>query len=275
MIAISFSPVFKLTSVGKARVCYENLKKRAKSEIDVALSAPQAIESKNQGREQLKKQVLVVLKRDVDLPENYMEKYDFGPQNDKFVLQLVKAMEFLFLFRGRNDLPFQFISNIGMISSDLKSDIALYKAACEAEKLKAVEVAYEKCHNVEDNNSDPTHFWRFHCDETSRKAIPAGYSKVRVWIEFNKKQYLFERLLKLGRTLSRGKQFYTHEMYTSDQEASNLHIVFLLPLMEDKDLKKVFRDKNFINEIGNEIMEAVQISSENTETLIYCKYTYF
>lgn len=259
----------------KARLCYENLKKRARGEIDVAMSAPQTIESKNQGRKQLKKNILEVLKEDIKLPKNLMEKYQLGPLNDKFVEKLVGALEFLFLFHGRNDLPFQFINKIGLISSDLKSDIALYKAVCEAEKLKAVEVAYKEHHNVEDNSGDPMHFWRFCCDEYFRKAIPTGYSRVRVWIEFNKKQHLFERLLKLGRTLSHGKQFYTHEMYTSDQEAKNLHIVFLLPLMADKDLKKVFRDRNFINSIGDEIMEAVEISRENTETVIYSKYTQF
>ena len=77
-----------------------------------------------------------------------MEKYKCGPWNDKFVQQLVKAMELLFLFHGRNDQPFQFINKIGVISSDLKSDIALYKAVFEAEELKPVEVAYKKHHEM-------------------------------------------------------------------------------------------------------------------------------
>ena len=79
----------------------------------------------------------------------------------------------------------------------------------------------------------------------------------------------------IGRTLSSGKQFYTHEMYSTDQEPSNLHIIFLMPLVEDKDPKRAFRDKmqlKFINEIG--IMEVVQISLQNKETVIYSKYTH-
>lgn len=63
--------------------------------------------------------------------------------------QLVKALEFLLLFRGRSLLLFQLINKIRLISSDLKNDMALYKAACEVEKLKAVEVAYKDHHSVE------------------------------------------------------------------------------------------------------------------------------
>ena len=73
----------------------------------------------------------------VNLPEGCMEKYQLGPLNKTFVQQLVRAMEFLLLFRGRNDLPFQLVDKIGLISSDLKNDIAIYKAACEVEKFKA------------------------------------------------------------------------------------------------------------------------------------------
>ena len=115
------------------------------------------------------------------------------------------------------------------------------------------------------------HVWRFSSDEGFRRAIPAGHSKLRVLIEIKKNQYLFERLLALGRKLSGGKQykFYTHEMYTSEHEASKLYIVFLVPLVEDKDPKKAFRDKNFTNDFG--IMEVVQVSRENKETVIYCK----
>ena len=261
-----------------ARLCYENLKKRAKSEVEVAMFAPRSILSEVQERNQLKEQVLKILEEDINLPENCMEKYQFGPLNDTFMQQVVKAMEFLLLFRGRNDLPFQLINKIGVISSSLKSDIALYKAACEVERLKAVEVAYKEHHSVdhEVSSDGPTYFWRFCSDEGFRKAIPTGYSKLRVLIKINENQYIFERLLKLGRTLSSGKRFYTHEMYTTECKASNLYIIFLMPLMEDKDPKKAFRDKvqwKFINELG--IMEVVQISRKNNETVIYCKYNTF
>ena len=76
----------------------------------------------------------------------------------------------------------------------------------------------------------------------------------------------------LGRKLSGGKQFYTHKIYTSEREVSKLYIVFLVPLVEDKDIKKAFRDKvqpKFINKFG--IMEVVQVSHANKETVIYCK----
>ena len=267
--------MFQLKSVERARLCYENLKKRAKSEVEVAMFAPQAILSEFQERDQLKEEVLTLLKEDINLPENCMKKYQDGPRTDSFVQQLIRVMEFLLLFRGRNDLPFQLIEKIGLISSDLKSDIALYKAACEVEKLKAVEVAYNEHHNVAISSDGPTHThsWRFSSDEGFRKAIPVGYTKLRVLIKINENQYLFERLLKLGRVLSSGKQFYTHEMHTSESEASNLHIIFLMPLVEDKDPKMAFRDKvqsKLINEIG--IMEVAQISRENKETIIYCEH---
>lgn len=200
--------MFELKSVEKARLCYENLKKRARGEIEVAMSSPQAILSENQERNQLKEQVLEVLEKDINLPEIWMEKYQLGPLTDTFVEKLVRALEFLMLFRGRNDLSFQLIQKIGLISSDLKNDIALYKAACEVEKLKSVEIAYKEHHSVafdhelssDINGPDHTQFWRFCCDESFKRAIPTGYSKLRVWIRISDvNQYLFERLLKLGR----------------------------------------------------------------------------
>ena len=72
-------------------------------------------------------------------------------------------------------------------------------------------------------------------------------NKIGCWAfkapSFDQNQCLFERLLLLGRKLSGGKQFYTHEMYMTECEASKLYIVFLVPLVEDKDTKKVFGDK--------------------------------
>ena len=115
--------------------------------------------------------------------------------------------------------------------------------------------------------------WRLCSDEGFRKAIPAGYSRLRVLIKIDENQYLFERLVKLGRTLSSGKQFYTHEMYTSEHESSHLHVVFLMPLAEDKDPKRAFRDKvqpKIISALG--IMEVAHISHENKETVIYREY---
>ena len=182
----------------------------------------------------------MLLEEDINLPERCMEKYRYGPINDSFLQQLVRAMEFLLLYHGGNDLPFQLIEKIGLIhiNSDLKSDIALYKAACEVEKLNTVEVAYKEHHNVVINSHGPTHSWSCSSDEGLRKGNPAGFTKLQVLIKINENQYLFERLLKLGRMLSSGKQFYTHEMYTSEGEASNLHIIFLMPLVEDKDPKR-------------------------------------
>ena len=258
----------------KARLCYENLKKRAKSEIESAMFSPRAILSENDERDKLKEEVLAIFEKVINLPESCMEKYQLGPRNETFVQQLVRAMDFLLLFRGRNDLPFQLVDKIGLISSDLKSDIAVYKAACEVEKFKAVEVAFKEHHSVDNSDDSPIRSWRFCCDESFRKAIPYGYSKLRVTIEIDENRYLFESLMKLGRTLSGGKRFYTHEMYTSEREASNLWIIFLMPLIEDKDVKKAFRDKvqsKFISEI--KIKEIVLISRDNRETItIYCKY---
>ena len=173
---------------------------------------------------------------------------------------------------GRHYLPFQLIDKIGLFSPDIKNDVALYKAAFEVEELKAAEVAFKEYHTVEISRDGPAHVWTFSSDEGFRRAIPAGNTKLRVLIEIKKNQYLFERLLALGRKLSGGKQFYAHEMYTSEHEASKLYIVFLMPLVEDKDPKKAFRDRvqpKFINEFG--IMEVVQVSRENKETVIYCK----
>ena len=85
--------------------------------------------------------------------------------------------------------------------------------------------------------------------------------------QINENQYLFERVLPLGSKLSGGKQFYTHEMYMSECEASKLPSY--MPLVEDKDPKKAFRDKvqpKFISDFG--IMEVVQVSRENKETVI-------
>ena len=131
-----------------------------------------------------------------------------GSLSNAFVQQLVKAMKFLLDFRGRHHLPFQLINKIGLLSSDLKNDAALYKAAFEVEELKAVEVAFKEYHTVKISSDDPTHAWKFGSDEGFRRAIPAGHSKLRVLIEINENQYLFERLLPLGRKLSNGKQFY-------------------------------------------------------------------
>ena len=260
--------VFELKSAERARLCYENLKKRAKSEIEVAIFAPQPILDEKTERKKLKKEVLKLL-RDIKLPENCTEKYELGPFNDTFLQQLVKAMEFLLHFRGRHHLPFQLIDKIGLLSPELKKDIALYKAAFEVEELKAVEVAFKEYHTVEISSDGSTHTWRFSSDEGFRRTIPAGNTKLRVLIEIKKNQYLFERLLALGRKLSGGKPFYTHEMYTSEHK---LYIVFLVPLVEDKDPKKAFRDRmqpKFISEFG--IMEVVQVSRENKETVIYRK----
>ena len=68
--------------------------------------APQAILNEIQERNQLKEEVIMLLGEDINLLERCMEKYRFGPLNDSFLQQLVRAMEFLLLFRGRNDLPF-------------------------------------------------------------------------------------------------------------------------------------------------------------------------
>jgi hypothetical protein len=61
-------------------------------------------------------------------------------------------------------------------------------------------------------------------------------------------------------------------MYTSEGEASNLYIVFLIPLVEDKDPKRAFKDKVQPKySKNNGIMEVVHVSRENKETAIYCK----
>ena len=175
--------------------------------------------------------------------------------------QLVKAIEI-----SVADTTY-LINEIVLLSPDLKNDVVLYKAAFEVEELKAVEVAYKEYHSVEISSDGPIHAWRFSSDEGFRTAIPAGHLKLR---KINENQYLFERLLTLGRKLSGGKQFYTHKIYTSEREVSKLYIVFLVPLVED--IKKAFRDKvqpKFINEFG--IMEVVQVSHANKETVIYCK----
>ena len=261
-----------MKSVVRAQLCYENLKKRAISEIEGARFAPQAILDGKSERKELKQVVIELLKEDIKLPENCMEKYDFpstGFLSNAFVQQLVNAIEFLLHFRGRHHLPFQLINKIGLLSQELKNDMALYKAAFEVEGLKAVEVAYKKYDSVEISSDGPTHAWRFSSDEGFRRAIPAGHTKLQVLIKINKNQYLFERLLPLGRKLSGGKQFYTHEMYMDEHKASELYIVFLV---EDKDPKKAFRDKvpKFISEFG--VMKVVQVSPENKETVIYRKY---
>ena len=274
-ILLYFFSVFELKSVVSARLCYENLKKRAISEIEVARFAPQAILDGKSERKELKQVVIELLKEDIKLPENCMEKYDFpstGSFSNAFVQQLFKVIEFLLDFRGKHHLPFQLINKIGLLSPNLKNDVALYKAAFEVEELKAVEMAYKKYDSIEISSDGPTHTWRFSSDEGFRRAIPAGHTKLRVLIKINKNQYLFERLLPLGRKLSDGKQFYTHEIYTSEHEASKLYIVFFVPLVEDKDQKKAFRDRvqpKVISEFG--IMEVVQVSRENKETVLYRK----
>ena len=129
----------------------------------------------------------MLLEENINLPERCMEKYRFGPLNDSFLQQLVRAMEFLLLFQGINNLPFQLIEKIGLIhiSSDLKSDIALYKAACKVEALKAVEVAYKEHHNVVISSHGPTNSWSCSSDEGLRKANPAGFTKLRVLIKIS------------------------------------------------------------------------------------------
>ena len=62
--------VFELKSLERARLCYDNIKKRAKSEIDVAILAPQAILSDIPERTQLNKEILKLLKEDIKLPNN-------------------------------------------------------------------------------------------------------------------------------------------------------------------------------------------------------------
>ena len=85
---------------------YDNLKKRAKSEIEVAMFAPQAILSEIQERNQLKEKSHHA-DRGGHQPARKMhgKVSRFGPLNNSFVQQLVRAMEFLLLFRGKNDLP--------------------------------------------------------------------------------------------------------------------------------------------------------------------------
>ena len=88
------------------------------------------------------------------------------------------GVSFAFPWKKRSTL--QLIEKIGLISSDLKSDIVLYKAACKVERLKAIEVAYNQHHNVAISSDGPTctHSWRFSSDEGFRKAIPAGFTKL-------------------------------------------------------------------------------------------------
>ena len=258
----------------RARLCYENLKKRVDSEIDLARYAPQPILAENSEQIKLKKEILKLLE-DIKLPENFTAKYEFGPITGIFVEHLIKAMEFLLLFRSRHCLPFQLINKIGLLSPELKNDIALYNAAFEVEELKAVEVTFKEYHTVEISSDGPTHTWRFSSDEGFRRAIPDGHSKLRVLIKIEKNfnHYLFERLLTLGRELSCGNQFYAHEMYMSEREASKceaskLCIVFLMPLV---DQKKAYTDKveKFSKRFEPQIMEVVQVSHENKETVLY------
>ncbi|MCG8623110.1 MAG: hypothetical protein MJE68_14090, partial [Proteobacteria bacterium] len=109
----------------------------------MAMFAPQAILSDIQERLQLKEEILKLVKEDIKLPEKCVEKYQLGPLNIPFLQRhLIKAMIFLSHFCGRHYLPFQLINKIGLLSSDLKNDIALYNAAFEVEarysKLRVV-----------------------------------------------------------------------------------------------------------------------------------------
>ena len=60
-----------------------------------------------------------------------------------------------------HNLPFQLMNKIGLLSPELKNDIALYKAAFEAEELKAAKEAFKEYHTVEISSNGPTHAWRF------------------------------------------------------------------------------------------------------------------
>ena len=94
-IELPFSFSVWIKSVERARLCYNNLKKRAKSEVEVAMFAPQAILSEIQEWNQLKEEVIMLLEEDINLPERCIEKYWFGHLNNSFVQQIVRAMEFL------------------------------------------------------------------------------------------------------------------------------------------------------------------------------------
>ena len=104
------------------RLCFENLIKRAKSEIDVAMDAPNDSLGGNKEREELRKEVFAMLDTIIKLPQRYVMKYDTAGLSKRFVENLVSVLEFILLFYGRNDLPCQSINKIGFISTDLKND---------------------------------------------------------------------------------------------------------------------------------------------------------
>ena len=198
----------------------------------------------------------------------------------RFVENLVSVLEFLLLFYGRNDLPFQSINKIGFISTDLKNDIAIYEAACEVEKFNVVQVPYEEVHSIEDVDSIDgagSTCWRICCNDDFRKAIPAGYLKVRVSIKIEETQYLFAWLMKFVKVLFGDKEFYAYEVYTSECGTTNLYIVFLIPPAKDKDPEKAF-EKAFKNVTqsfnfkGNGIRRVVLISHNREPKTLYRKY---
>lgn len=244
------------------------------SEIDAAMYGANAILDENEGRDQFKKEMIEMLGRHINLPNRCIRKYVLGPpRTENFIKKLCKVIEFFSHFRGKNDLLFQLIKKISLLSSELKSDVALYKAAFRAEKLEDVKVAYGEYQSVEGSLVGPSRSWTFCCDESFKKVIPTGLSKVRVLIKIDENQFLFERLMNLGRKLSGvGHKFYVHEMYTTECEASSMHIIFLIPLIGDKDPKKAFRARlqhKVIEE--SKIKEAWLISHDNKEIKIYRK----
>ena len=251
----SIPPVLELKSTEKVMICFESLIKRAKSEIGMTKTAVKANEILKEERERndLKEDILNnIFKLIINLPDEYIYQYERGKLTKGLVENLISVMEFLLLFYGRNDLPLQLIDKTSFLSTDLKNDIAIYKAACEVEKFA-----------VEDVDSNTTCYWRICSDDG--KSTPAGYSKLRVSIRTQKYQYLFGNLMKLGEILFVDKEFELCicEMYTNECEASNLHIVFLIPL---KDPEKALKSTS------DGISEVVLISDNRQEKRIYRKH---
>ena len=71
--------MFELKSVEKARLCYDNLKTRAKSEAKVAMFAPKAILSDNPEQSRLKEEFIKLLEEDIVCQKTAWKCIDLVP----------------------------------------------------------------------------------------------------------------------------------------------------------------------------------------------------
>ena len=88
------------------------MKTSTKSEVEVAMFAPQAILNEIQEWNQLKEEVIMLLEEDINLPERCMEKYRYGSLNDSFCRNWSEQWNFFYFSMEETIYPSSWLKRL-------------------------------------------------------------------------------------------------------------------------------------------------------------------